>query len=149
TFDLLQRLAEGGNDVLRPRLQTLLKGKARADLLSRLRAAYDKLPAVGSDFREFLRVELDAQYQQNPRTVKFLHSLDNCLAIGRPAITVAMFVSGLAWTGADQAIIHVATTGMTEAVKETVITTTLTGAGDVAIASASETLQQQAARLFT
>jgi GTPase SAR1 family protein len=149
TFDLLQRLAEGGNDVLRPRLQTLLKGNARADLLSRLRAAYDELPAVGNDFREFVREELDAQYQQNPRTVKFLHSLDNCLAIGRPAITVAMFVSGLSWTGADQAIMHMATTGVTEVVKETVITTTLTGAGEAAIAGVGETLQQQAARIFT
>lgn len=149
TFDLLQRLAEGGNDVLRPRLQMLLKGNARADLLLRLRAAYDKLPAVSNDFREFMREELDAQYRQNPRTVKFLHSLDNCLAIGRPAITVAMFISGLSWTGADQAIMHMATTGVTEVVKETVITTTLTGAGDVAIAGVGETLQQQAARVFT
>ena len=91
-LDELDRLAQVGNDTLRPRLQRLLGGHARATLLARVQTAHESLPAVDEHYRAFLRAELDAWRRSNPRAVRFLQSLDHAAAVARPAITVALFL---------------------------------------------------------
>ena len=54
-LDELERLAEVGNDTLRPRLTRLLSGNAREKLLEGVREAHLGLPAIDSDYRTFLR----------------------------------------------------------------------------------------------
>ena len=93
-LDELSRLAEVGSDTLRPRLQKLLGGNARQELLLRIEEAHRELPTIDDDYREFLRCELDAWRQANPRAIRFLQSLDNVAAVARPAITVSLAVSG-------------------------------------------------------
>ncbi|MCX7427454.1 MAG: GTPase domain-containing protein, partial [Planctomycetia bacterium] len=76
-LDELERLAQVGSETLRPRLRKLLGGGARQELLRRVEEAHERLPAVDDDYRAFLRGELDAWKQANPRAVRFLHSLDH------------------------------------------------------------------------
>ena len=149
-FDELQRLAEVGNETLRPRLLRLLGGNARAVLLDRVQTAHAALPAVDEDYRKFLRTELDAWRAGNPRVVKFLQSLDHAAAVARPAITVVLFFTGLHVAGdlvgqaAAQAAGHTAGHLATEAA----IAGGLTGGGEALVSSTSEGVSQAAGRLF-
>ncbi len=147
-LDDLDRLASIGNDVLQPRLQALLSGKARAEMLARVQAAHDELPALGEDFQKFVWSELDQWAEGNPRAVKFLRSVDNAAAIGRPAITVGLLLTGMVWTGVDQAVVQAAGGALTELAKDAVITTTVTGGGEAVVSMAGESVKQAAARLF-
>ena len=144
----LQRLSEVGNDTLRPRLEQCLRGHARADLLARVQAAQEQLPAVDDDFRAFLRTELETWKAANPRAVRFLQTLDHVAALARPAITVSLAVSGWVLAGdlvgqAKQAV-HTAGHLATEAA----IAGGITGGGEALVNTTSEGVGQAAARLF-
>ncbi len=149
-LDELERLAEVGNDTLRPRLARLLSGDARQKLLDAVQAAHRRLPTVDSDYREFLRAELDAWRDANPLAVKFLRSLDHVAAIARPALTVTLAVSGWVVAGdlvgqaAMQAVGHTAGGLATEAA----IAGGITGGGEALLSTTTEGVRQAAARLF-
>ena len=146
----LDRLSQVGNETLRPRLQKLLGGHARAQLLDRVREAHAGLPAVDDDYRRFLQGELDAWREANPRAVVFLRSLDHVLALARPAITVSLAVSGWVLAGdlvghaAAQAVQHTAGHLATEAA----IAGGITGGGEALMSTTTEGVRQAAARLF-
>jgi hypothetical protein len=145
-LDELERLAQVGNETLRPRLLALLGGRARAALLERVQTAHEDLPAVDEHYREFLRGELDSWRSANPRAVRFLQSLDHVAAVARPAITVALFFTGLHFAGdvASQAAAHAAGQLATEAA----ITGGITGGGEALVSTTSEGVRQAAGRLF-
>jgi hypothetical protein len=150
-LDELDRLAQVGNDTLRPRLSALLGGTARRQLLARVRAAHDELPAVDDDYREFLRDELDAWRRSNPRAVRFLRSLDHVAALARPAITITLAVSGFVMAGdlVGQAAAHAAGHTAGGLATEAAIAGGITGGGEVAISTAGEGVRQAAGRLFS
>ncbi len=135
-----------GNDTLRPRLMRLLGGRARATLLERVQAAHESLPAVDEHYRAFLRGELDAWRDANPRAVRFLQSLDHAAAVARPVVTVALFFTGLHFAGdlAGQAAVNAAGHLATEAA----ITGGITGGGEAIVSTTSEGVRQAAGRLF-
>ncbi len=149
-LDELGRLAEVGNDTLRPRLMQLLGGHARATLLARVQSAHENLPAVDEHYRDFLRGELDAWRDANPRAVRFLQSLDHAAAVARPAITVAMFFTGLHFAGdlVGQAATHAAGATAGQLATEAAITGGITGGGEVLVSTTSEGVRQAAGRLF-
>ena len=146
----LQRLAEVGNDTLRPRLQSLLGGDARRDLLERVVRSHAQLPPVDDDYRQYLRTELDQWSGENPRAVGLLRSLDQAAALARPAITISLAVSGWIVAGgivqemAVQAASHTAGQLATEAA----ITGGITGGGELLVSSTGESVRRTAARLF-
>lgn len=150
-LDELDRLAQVGNDTLRPRLLQLLGGRARATLLDRVQTAHESLPAVDEHYRTFLRGELDAWRSANPRAVRFLQSLDHAAAVARPAITVALFFTGLHFAGdlAGQAAAHAASATAGQLATEAAITGGITGGGEVLVSTTSEGVRQAAGRLFT
>ncbi len=149
-LDELGRLAEVGNATLRPRLARLLGGRARADLLDRVQAAHDNLPAVDAHYRDFLRGELDAWRTANPRAVRFLQSLDHAAALARPAISVALFFTGLHFAGdlAGQAAAHAAGATASHLATEAAITGGIAGGGEAIVSTTSEGVRQAAGRLF-
>ncbi len=149
-LDELDRLAEVGNDTLRPRLRQLLGGHARAALLTRVEAAHRQLPPVDEDYRAFLQSELDDWRRSNPRAVRFLQSLDHAAALARPAITVALFVTGLHVAGdlAAQAATQAAATSAGHLATEAAIAGGITGGGEALVNSTGEGVRQAAARLF-
>jgi len=149
-LDELERLAEVGNDTLRPRLRQLLGGRARATLLARVESAHENLDAVDEDYRTFLRAELDAWRRANPRAVRFLQSLDHAAALARPAITVGLFFTGLHFAGdlAGQAAAQAAGATAAHVATEAAIAGGITGGGEVLVGGAGEGVRQAAGRLF-
>lgn len=149
-FDELDRLAQIGNDTLRPRLRQLLGGHARATLLARVEAAHENLAAVDEDYRAFLQAELDAWRKSSPRAVRFLQSLDHAAALARPAITVGLFFTGLHFAGdlAGQAAAHAASTTAAHVATEAAIAGGITGGGEALVSGTSEGVRQAAGRLF-
>ena len=128
-LDELERLAQVGNETLRPRLLELLGGTARERLLVRVQAAHHDLPAVDEDYRRFLRAELDGWKESSPAAVRFLRSLDHIAAVARPAITVGFFVLGLHAAGdlAGQAATHAIGVTAGQFAQEAAITGGITG----------------------
>ncbi|NLS97266.1 MAG: hypothetical protein GXX96_34440 [Planctomycetaceae bacterium] len=149
-LDELERLSKIGNDTLRPRLLRLLGGDARQGLLDRVRKAHDQLPAVDEDYRQFLRVELDAWRDENPRVVRFLRSLDHVAALARPALTLTLAVSGFVVAGdlVGQAAMQAAGHTATELATEAAIAGGIAGGGEAVVSTAGEGVRQAAGRLF-
>jgi hypothetical protein len=145
-LDELDRLAQVGNDTLRPRLRALLGGDARQQLLTRVEEAHARLPAVDDDYRRFLRGELDAWKARNPRAVSLLQSLDQMAAIARPAITITLAVGG--GVLADHIVVQAAGHTAVELAKEAAITGGFTAGGEALVGSTTEGLRQTSARLF-
>ena len=149
-LDELGRLAQVGNDTLRPRLLKLLSGHARADLLTRVEEAHDHLPAVDEHYREYLSVELNAWRDGNLRAVKFLQSLDHLAAVARPAISIGLFFTGLHFAGdlAGQAAVHAAGQTAGHIATEAAITGGIAGGGEAIVSTTSEGVSQAAGRMF-
>jgi hypothetical protein len=149
-LDELERLAQVGNDTLRPRLRQLLGGHARAMLLARVEAAHKNLPAVDEHYRAFLGAELDGWRQSNPRAVRFLQSLDHAAAVARPAISIALFFTGLHVAGdlAGQAAAQAASSTAGHLATEAAIAGGITGGGEALVNSTSEGVRHAAGRLF-
>jgi hypothetical protein len=149
-FDELDRLAQVGNDTLRPRLMRLMGGRARATLLDRVQAAHENLPAVDEHYRAFLRGELDAWRDANPRAVRFLQSLDHAAAVARPVISVALFFTGLHFAGdlAGQVAANAAGATAGHLATEAAITGGIAGGGEALVSTTSEGVRQAAGRLF-
>lgn len=149
-LDELKRLSEVGNDTLRPRLAELLKGEARAQLLSRVEASHALLPAVDEHYREFLRAELDDWSRENPRAVSVLRSLDQVFAVARPAVTVSLVVSGWIVAGGivHEAALHAATHTATELATEAALTGGIAGGGEALVDATTSRMRLAAARLF-
>ncbi len=145
-YEQLQRLAEVGNETLQPRLQKLLAGSGRAELLQRVAAAHAELPAVDNDYRTFLRNELERWREGNPRVVLVLQSLDQVWAFARPTITVALVVSS--WGLAD-VLVGQAGHLAGEMATELAVTGGLAGGGEVLVSGTAEGVGQAAARLFS
>jgi hypothetical protein len=149
-LDELERLSQVGNDTLRPFLNQLLSGHAREQLLARVQEAHATLPAVDEDYRTFLRSELDAWKEANPRAVAFLRSLDHVVAVARPAITISLVISGWVVAGdlVSQAAIHAAGHTAGNLATEAAITGGIAGGGEALVSTTSEGVRQAAGRLF-
>ena len=143
-LDELARLSQVGNEILQPRLTRILGGQARSELLARIEAAHRSLPPVDEDYRAFIRAELDDWKAKNPRSTHWLRTLDQALAVARPAITVTLFVSGgvLAGDLVGQAAMHAAGHVAGQVAADAAI-------GEVVVASGGEGTRQAAARLFS
>lgn len=115
-FDKLQWVAESGNDIIRPRLESVIRGESRANLLSLLKQKHDAL-----DFDDELRQVVDSQMLEFEKTRPDLFSvyrqLSNVSAAVRPVTSVVLFSVGFGPAGelvapmlghaAASAVIHV------------------------------------------
>ncbi len=146
-LDELDRLAQVGNQILQPRLQRILGGQARSQLLARIEAAHRSLPPVDEDYRAMLRAELDAWKAAYPRIMRWLQTVDQTLAVARPAITVTLCVSGGVLAGGlvGQAAMHAAGHVAGHVAADAAIATGIT---EVVVSTTGEGARQAAARLF-
>ncbi len=140
----LQRLAAVGNDTLRPRLQQLLAGQARADLLRRIQA--EELAPVDAGFRGYLRGELDAWAANNPRVSGLVSLLHQAAAVARPAITVTLAVTG--WFVAGGLMHEVAAQALGHTLTHVAADTAIVMGGEAGVSTAGAGLKHAAAQLF-
>jgi hypothetical protein len=92
-YSELTRLSQLGNDLLRPRLEALLAGASRAELLERLTAAQDALD-LDDELDRVVAAEMQTFRDENPNAFGMFHKLDSMAAVARPVTSAVLFVVG-------------------------------------------------------
>jgi hypothetical protein len=88
----LTRLSQLGNDLLRPRLEALLAGASRAELLDRLSAALDALD-LDQELGRVVGAQMQNFRDENPGTFGMFRKLDAMAAVVRPMTSVVVFLA--------------------------------------------------------
>ena len=135
-FDRLSWMRDLGNPLLIPRLDKLLTGNARADFINGLRQRH---AAVDFDveIQSLVRKQLTSFRESSPDYYQFFRRLDTFAAAARPAVSVALFLTGVGPVG-DVLVPAMANSALhfaSEAVGATVLTTV----GDKVIAEGAST----------
>lgn len=117
-YDELTRLSELGNDLLRPRLERLISGGARAAFLKRLSDAHAAVD-LDAELQRAVTAQMQSFTVENPNTFGWLKRLDSLAALARPVTSVAVFFAAAGPVGhaigpmvtdaaAQSIIVHVA-----------------------------------------
>ncbi len=91
-YDELTRLSQLGNDLLRPRLEAVLAGASRAELVERLNAAQNALD-LDAELNAVIAAQMQAFRDENPNTFGVFRKLDSMAAMARPVTSVVLFVA--------------------------------------------------------
>jgi hypothetical protein len=143
SLERLTWLRDLGNPLLSPRLERLLGGASRAELLETLRKAHEAID-FDEEVRQLVAAELAGFREESPGSYQFFRRVDSAVAAVKPAISVALFLTGagpagdllapLAADSALQGMLHVTSEAaggaVTTVVGDQVLATTAsTGAG--------------------
>jgi hypothetical protein len=88
----LTRLSQLGNDLLRPRLEALLAGASRAELLERLTADLNALD-LDAELNDVVAAQMQSFRDDNPNTFGVFRKLDSMAAVARPVTSVVLFAA--------------------------------------------------------
>lgn len=134
----LEWLKELGNPLLSPRLEKVLSGQTRAQLLEQLRQAHEQLDLAG-ELRQLVNAQLHLFREERPDSYQLFRRVDSLAAAARPVVSLALFLTGAGPVGdalvpvvtetALQSVLHVA--------GETVGGTVVTAVGDKMITDAA------------
>lgn len=88
----LTRLSQLGNELLRPRLEQLLAGQSRVDVLRRLT---DELSAfdLHTELHDVVDTQLCKFREESPQKFNLLRQLDSVAAMARPVTSVVLFAA--------------------------------------------------------
>ncbi|MCA9111977.1 MAG: 50S ribosome-binding GTPase [Planctomycetaceae bacterium] len=110
-------MSELGNPLLRPRLESLLGGTSRAELLRTLEEAHHKVD-LELELKQLVSDELENFRSDSPQYYEFIRRIDGIAAAARPATSVVLFVTGFGPLGdavapvlaetAVQSLVHIA-----------------------------------------
>ena len=140
TLERLTMLRDLDNPRLSPQLDEILSGNSRVDLIERIRNEHQQ---VNFDriLDELIEVQLQNFQEESPQSYKLFRRLDTVAAAARPAVSVALFMTGAGPVGnaifpavadsAMQGVLHVAS----DAVGGTVVT----AVGDKVISEGAST----------
>ena len=120
-YSRLNWFKELGNPLLQPRLEALLGATTRQELLEHIRRKHESAD-LDRQLEELVRAELSTFRSESPEWYRSLRQLDAVAAAARPAVSIALFVTGFGPVG--NAVGHIAT--------ETAVTSAVSVAGDVA-----------------
>ena len=97
-FDGLRRLADLGDPLIRDRIEPVLAGRSRADVIAHLKQAHKQI-----DFEQLIGELVNSQMlsfqRENPKFYRFLSQLDKVATAARPVTSVALFLTGLGPAG--------------------------------------------------
>jgi hypothetical protein len=97
-FRKLTWISELGNELLRPRLQSVLAGTNRQQLLDTIHAAHRDVD-LQADLSQLVSSELSSFREDSPRYYEFFRRLDSVAAAARPATSVVLFLTGFGPVG--------------------------------------------------
>ena len=86
----LTRLSQLGNELLRPRLEKLLSGRSRSDVLEQLSREQGSLN-VTCELHEVVSQQMTRFREESPGSFGLLKKLDTAAALARPVTSVALF----------------------------------------------------------
>lgn len=115
--DRLTWMSESGSRLLRPRLEKLLEGKSRANLLERLHKEHECI-ALDAELTTVVAAEMEKFQHDSPELYKFYRQLNNVSAAVRPMASVVMFTLG--WGPAGHAVAPFVADAATHAVAHVV-----------------------------
>ena len=92
-FEKLTWMADSGNDLLRPRLEQLLAGRSRVELIESLKTAH-ALVDLERQVEETVQQEMQAFREGSPELFGFYRQLNNVGAAVRPVTSVVLFSMG-------------------------------------------------------
>lgn len=100
-YDKLTWMSESGSKLLRPRLEQLLAGKSRSELLERLRTDHAAID-LDASLTENVDREMSAFKLGSPELYNFYKQLNNLSAAARPVASVVLFTLG--WGPAGEVV---------------------------------------------
>lgn len=116
-YTKLTWLSELGSHVLRPRLEAVLQGTQRAELIEQIRASHKEVD-LQAELQALVADELASFRDESPSHYVFFRRLDMVAAAARPATSVVLFAFGFAPLGhaiapvvtdtAMQGVVHLA-----------------------------------------
>ena len=92
-YDKLTWMSEIGNPLLQPRLEALLGGTSRAQLLQLLEEEHKSADLQG-ELDQLVATQLGSFREERPDYYKVFRHLDGVAAAARPATSVVLFVAG-------------------------------------------------------
>ena len=92
-FDKLTFLSQLGNDLLKPRLQAILSGVSREQLLQTLRESHERVD-LPQELAQLVASELAQFREESPHYYELFQKLDVVAAAVRPATSVVLFMTG-------------------------------------------------------
>ncbi len=93
TLERLTWLRDLGNPLLSPRLDQLLSGNARSELIEKIRADHQELD-LEAGLTTMIETQLERFQEESPQSYKMFRRLDTVAAAARPAVSVALFMTG-------------------------------------------------------
>ncbi|MGE0373807.1 MAG: GTPase [Planctomycetaceae bacterium] len=97
-YSKLTWMRELGNPLLRPRLETMLSGTSRAELLHKLEERHQQVD-LEEELHDVVVREMGTFRAESPQSFEFFRKLDSIAAAARPATSVVLFVTGFGPVG--------------------------------------------------
>jgi hypothetical protein len=135
-YERLRWFAELGNPLLQPRIEKLLGGKSRVEMLELLKARHD-LMDLEHEVRDLVAAEMEAFRKDSPQSFQFMKWIDHGAAAVRPVTSVCLFVTGFGPAG--QAVHQVAASTALQFAVDIAGGTVSAVAGESAISGAAAT----------
>ncbi len=97
-YERLRWFSELGNPLLQPRIDRLLGGKSRVEMLELLKTRHD-LTDLEFEVRDLITAEMEAFRQESPQSFQLMKWIDHGAAAVRPVTSVCLFVTGFGPAG--------------------------------------------------
>lgn len=133
-YGKLEWLADLGQPALKEKLNLLLSGSARAELLRRLEAAHAQFQGA-EVLQETIADELKTFHTDNPRLYQWILRLDEAAAAARPVLTLVLGATGVGLP-VGEAATHLASQSLIQGAMHV--------AGDVVAGTATATMGETA-----
>ncbi|MEZ6129061.1 MAG: GTPase domain-containing protein [Planctomycetaceae bacterium] len=139
-LDKLQWMADTGNRMVKPRVEAILAGASRAQLLSRLKKHHAAVD-FEAELRDTVASEMARFSEDSPELFKFYKQLHNVSAAVRPMTSVVLFSLGMGPAGETVAplVANTAANMVVHVVTDVAGGTAAAVAGDTALSSAAGT----------
>jgi hypothetical protein len=137
-FDKLQWMADSGNEIIRPRIEAVLKGESRSRLLTLLKLKHDAVD-FDEELKAVVAAEMTALEKTRPDLFGMYRQLNNVSAAVRPMTSVVLFTVGFGPAGELVAplIANAAAAAVVHVVADVAGGATAAIAGEAAVASAA------------
>lgn len=138
-FDKLQWMAESGNDMIRPRIESVLQGASRTELLETLRRRHLTVN-FEAELKDVVDHEMDRFSVDSPEIFAFYRQLNHVSAAVRPMTSVVLFSLGFGPAGETVApfVADAAANAVVHVVADVAGGATAAVAGDAAVGAAGK-----------